>query len=46
MHGAPKCLRAWPFRTEDASFTIVMAPTVQVSRVLLGLCIIIFWVVP
>jgi hypothetical protein len=41
MHDAPKCLRAKPFWTEAASFMIDAAPTAWVSRVLLGLCIVV-----
>jgi hypothetical protein len=46
VHSASKHLQTRPFRTEDASFMIVVAPTAWVLRALLGLCVIIHWAVP
>jgi hypothetical protein len=40
-HSATKHLRARPSRAEAASFAIIVAPAVWVSRALLGLCVII-----
>jgi hypothetical protein len=45
-HGASKRLRAKPFRTEVASFTIVVASTAWFSCALLGQCTAISWVMP
>jgi hypothetical protein len=40
VHGASKCLRACPFKTEDVSFMIITTPMARVPHALLGLCTI------
>jgi hypothetical protein len=45
-HISSKCLWGKPFRTEAASLMIVMAPMAWVSRMLLGLHVIVPSVVP
>jgi hypothetical protein len=46
MHDASKRLWARPFRTEAASFAVIMAPMMRVSCTSLRLRIVIPWVVP
>jgi hypothetical protein len=45
-HDTSKYLRAMPIETEIASFAVVMALTMWVSHMLLGLCVVVSWVVP
>jgi hypothetical protein len=45
-HDSSKSLQARPFMTEVASFAVIVGPAVQVSRLLLGLCVVVLWVVP
>jgi hypothetical protein len=45
-HDTSKRLWARPFRTEVASFVIIMVPMAWVSHALLGLCIVVAWAVP
>jgi hypothetical protein len=46
VHGASKHLCTRPFRAEAASFVIIVAPTMQVMCMLLGLRAIIPWARP